>query len=144
MSGDSTSSTGRSSEAVLRLMEIEGRYLISTPDLAIKIAEVLCEAGYGKNEVDRQRPFVATDKETYWRVEGSLNRDGEIAGSGHFYVSIEKFNCRVTEFGMLFRYGADGEAYAKQIFAAKTFEERQAIFEKHLKENGLLKGDGEN
>jgi hypothetical protein len=43
-----------------------------------------------------------TDKDTYWRVEGNWNRDGEIEGTGTFFVSIEKYDARVTDFGILF------------------------------------------
>jgi hypothetical protein len=43
-----------------------------------------------------------TDKDTYWRVEGNWNRDGEIEGTGAFFVSIEKYDGRVTDLGILF------------------------------------------
>lgn len=68
--------------------------------LAIKFAEVLCAAHYGEEEVARQRPFTAEDKGTFWRVEGSCNRDGkEDPLSSFFYLSIDKYDGRVTDIG---------------------------------------------
>ena len=75
-------------------------------DLALRIAELLCEAHYGREELDRQKPLSLIDKDNYWRVEGSLNRDGKVEGPGEFVVSIEKYDGRVTDFGLCYRYHA--------------------------------------
>jgi NTF2 fold immunity protein len=80
--------------------------IVFSSDLAQKVAELLCEAHYGAEELARQRPFSATDKETYWRVEGSWNRDGKSEGAGAFFVSIDKYDGRVTDFGQWFPYRA--------------------------------------
>src|SRR5579862_1513125 len=68
-------------------------------DAAIRIAELLCELHHGAEEVALQRPFVATDKGTFWRVEGSRNRPVAALGLGPFFLSIDKHDGRVTEFG---------------------------------------------
>src|SRR5215472_17880843 len=75
-------------------------------DVAQKIAELLCEAHYGAQELARQKPLSVADKETYWRVEGSWNRDGKSEGPGAFFVSIDKYDGRVTDFGQWYQYGA--------------------------------------
>jgi hypothetical protein len=111
------------------LMQMQGG-LIRTAELALGIAELLCEAHYGKEELVRQRPLFAVDKETYWRVEGSWNRDGKIQGYGNFYLSIEKYNGRVTDIGCWMRLGAESDAFVQQLMAAKTPEEKSELFAK--------------
>jgi hypothetical protein len=39
-------------------------------------------------------------------VEGNLNHDGKIEGPGVFFVSIEKYDGRITAFGRLLPYRA--------------------------------------
>ncbi|HUK06894.1 MAG TPA: NTF2 fold immunity protein [Stellaceae bacterium] len=73
--------------------------LVFSSDLAEKIAELLFEAHYGKEELARQRPLLVRDKDTYWRIEGSWNREGKINGRAELFVSIDKYNGRVTNFG---------------------------------------------
>jgi hypothetical protein len=67
--------------------------------LAQRLGEVLLEAHYGSEELERQRPLIATDKGDYWRVVGSWNRDRKIDGTGAFYASIKKFDGGVLDFG---------------------------------------------
>jgi len=87
-----------SSDACMLLLNSLGRGgLIFSADLAAKIGEVLCEAHYG--DLSRQMPLSVTDKETYWRVEGDWNRDGNLDGPGPFYISIEKDDGRIAEIG---------------------------------------------
>jgi hypothetical protein len=73
--------------------------LVFSGDLAEKIAELLFEAHYGKEEPAGQRPLLVTDKDTYWRIEGNWNREGKISGRAELFVSIDKYNGRVTNFG---------------------------------------------
>lgn len=75
--------------------------LIADASLAVKLGEVLCEALY--RDLAQQRPLVATDEEYYWRVEGCRNRDGAINGIAEFFLSIEKFDGRVTDIGEYLR-----------------------------------------
>ena len=74
--------------------------VVFSAEVAIKIAEVLCETHYGQEELDRQKPFTAEDKDTFWRVEGSYNRDPKVDGLAWFFVSIDKHNARVTDLGL--------------------------------------------
>ena len=80
--------------------------VVFSGELALRVAEVLCEAHYGEAELAQQKPFSVTDRDTYWRVEGSLNRDGKTDGPAEFFVSIEKYDGRVTDFGRSLRYHA--------------------------------------
>jgi hypothetical protein len=86
----------------IHLYELNGG-IVTTAELAIKIAELFCEARFGKEDLERQRPFVATDKGSYWRVEGSWNRDGKIEGGAEFYASIEKRDGRIRDLGSYYR-----------------------------------------
>lgn len=105
MSDDSTNPFAvASGEVMLFMAKMTRGGIVFSSDLAQKLAELLCEAHYGAEEVARQRPFSATDKETYWRVEGSWNRDGKSEGPGVFFVSIDKADGRVTDFGQSFPY----------------------------------------
>jgi hypothetical protein len=105
--------------------------LICTPELAVQIGEALCEAHYGKAELIRQRPLRAVDKGSCWRVEGIFNRDGNIQGSGHFFLSIEKYDGRVTDIGTWFR-NPEGEEFLREVVAAKSPEEKNALVMKRL------------
>ena len=84
--------------------------IIFSSNLALNLAELLCEAHYGTEELARQKPLSVTDKDTYWRVEGSFNRDGELEGPGTFFVSIQKYDGRVVDFGQVLQYRADPSA----------------------------------
>jgi hypothetical protein len=95
-----------SGEGMLFMTKLARGGVVFSSDLAVKLAELLCETHYGEEELARQKPFSVTDKDTYWRVEGSWNRDGKIDGPGAFFVSIEKYDGRVTDFGQLFPYHA--------------------------------------
>lgn len=83
---------------MILLQEMNGGIVFSA-ELAVKIAEALCEAHHGKLELERQRPFVATDKGDTWRIEGSFNRDRKIEGRGAFFASIQKRDGRLTDLG---------------------------------------------
>ena len=95
-----------SGETMLFMTKMIRGGIVFSSDLAQKLAEVLCEAHYGERQLSRQKPFSITDKDTYWRVEGSWNRDGKSEGPGAFFVSIDKYDGRVTDFGQLYPYRA--------------------------------------
>jgi hypothetical protein len=111
-------------------MQMQGG-LIRTAELAVQIAEALCEAHYGRDELVQQRPLIAADKGEHWRVEGSDNRDGKIAGRGNFFLSIEKYDGRVIDIGMWLR-NPEGDAFLKELMAVKTPEEKNALVMKRL------------
>jgi NTF2 fold immunity protein of polymorphic toxin system component len=110
-----------SGEGMLVMTQMTRGGVVLSGDLAVKLAEVLCEAHYGSEEVERQKPFNVADKGTYWRVEGSLNRDGKIDGPGAFFVSLGKYDGRVTDFGRWLPYHAHPTAVPliKQHLAGK-------------------------
>lgn len=95
-----------SGEGMLLMTKMTRGGVVFSSDLAVKLAEVLCDAHYGEAELARQKPFIVTDNDTYWRVEGRLNCDGAIDGPGAFFVSIGKYDGRVTDFGRLLPYHA--------------------------------------
>jgi len=116
-----------SGEATLVFTKMIHGGVVFTEDIAIKIGEVLCEGHYGKEELARQRPLLAFDKETHWRVEGSWNRDGKIEGDGAFFISIEKYDGRVTDIGKWHPYRAHPSVVPliKEHIAKKKGEEEE-------------------
>jgi hypothetical protein len=111
-------------------MQMQGG-LIRSADVAIQIAEVLGEAHYGMEEFARQKPLIAVDNGSYWRVEGSLNRDGKSQGRGNFFLSIDKYDGRVVDIGTWLR-NPQGEEFLREVMAAKTPEEKNALVMKRL------------
>src|ERR1700677_1726103 len=75
--------------------------VVSDAKLALQVGEILCEALY--RDLTQQNPVSAVDKGSYWRAEGSRNRDGAINGVAEFFLSIEKSNGRVTDIGEYLR-----------------------------------------
>lgn len=107
MSDDSSKSFAVApGETMLFMTKMIRGGIVFSRDLAQKLAEVLCEAHYGERQLARQKPLSVTDKDTYWRVEGNWNRDGKLDGPGAFFVSIDKYDGRVTDFGQLYPYRA--------------------------------------
>jgi hypothetical protein len=118
-------------KGILFLMQMQGG-LVCTPELAVQIAEALCEAHSGKDELARQKPFISIDKGDHWRVEGSWNRDGKLPGKGNFFLSIDKYDGRVTDIGTWLR-NPEGDEFLKEVMAAKTPEENNAIVMKRFR-----------
>lgn len=85
---------------MLLMIQMARGGVVFDAEVAVRLAELLCEVHYGKSEVERQKPFVATDKGELWRVEGSWNRDHGENGPGMFFLSVNKLDCRLTDFGM--------------------------------------------
>jgi NTF2 fold immunity protein of polymorphic toxin system component len=73
--------------------------LIESAELAQRLGELLWEAHHGAAERQNQQPFTAVDKGDYWRVDGSRNRDRKVEGLGAFYMSVNKRDGCVTDFG---------------------------------------------
>jgi NTF2 fold immunity protein len=95
-----------SGDTMLFMTKMTRGGIVFSSELAQKLAELLCEAHYGQEELARQKPFSVSENETYWRVEGGWNRDGNLDGPGAFFISIEKYDGRVTDFGKLLPYHA--------------------------------------
>jgi hypothetical protein len=92
--------TDEPSSRMVELVSIARGGIIYDAEVARKIGEVLLEAHYGKNELERQRPLIIEDKGAYWRVEGSWNRDQKLEGQGSFFLSVAKYDGRVLDIGM--------------------------------------------
>jgi hypothetical protein len=95
-----------SGELMLFMTQIARGGVVFSSDLAAKLAELLCQAHFGDEELIRQQPLSVSDRDSYWRVEGSFNRDGKVEGPGVFFVSVSKRDGRVTDFGRLYPYHA--------------------------------------
>lgn len=87
----------RSAAGMLLLTSLARGGVVSSGDLAEEIGKVLCDAHYG--DLSRQLPLTVADKNSFWRVEGNWNRDGRARGPGPFFISIEKYDGRITEMG---------------------------------------------
>lgn len=94
---DSGAGVEKNKSGMLLLIDMARGGVVFSGDVAIKIGELLCEAHYG--DFSRQSPLVVQDKQTCWRVEGSWNRDGSAQGPGPFYMSIQKYDAQVIDFG---------------------------------------------
>jgi hypothetical protein len=73
--------------------------VICDAELACAIGTLLLERHYGSVELARQQPLSATDYGNSWRVEGAWNRDHGLEGVGPFFMTIEKSDGRITDFG---------------------------------------------
>lgn len=70
---------------------------LSSATAAEKFAAVLAESAGNPEEVDRQRPFVVTDRGDNWLVRGSLNADRAIEGPGPFHLEVRKRDAKVLD-----------------------------------------------
>ena len=85
--------------SIMLLHKISRGGVICDAALACSIGALLFERHYGADELARQQPLMATDKGECWRVEGNWNRAGEAEGSGPLFLTIAKFDGRITDFG---------------------------------------------
>ena len=84
----------------LHLQEILNGGVISTADVAVKMAELVVAHLYGEDEVTRQRPFEAKDEGDHWHVEGSWNRDRRTEGEGAAKIWIRKRDAKIMDMTM--------------------------------------------
>lgn len=73
--------------------------VIFDSDIAREIAEVLFKHHYGQDEIKRQLPLTIEDKDDYWRIEGSRNRDCKVGENGPLFLSIHKYDGRIFDLG---------------------------------------------
>ena len=73
--------------------------LIDSAALASRYGELLWKAHHGEEECHIQQPFTAIDKGDHWQVDGSRNRDRKVEGLGAFFMSVNKRDGRVADFG---------------------------------------------
>src|SRR5580704_7232010 len=85
--------------SIMLLHKISCGGVICDAELACAIGALLLKRHYGSDELAQQQPLTATDNGTSWRVEGARNRDHNLQGDGPFFMTIEKFDGRITDFG---------------------------------------------
>lgn len=70
--------------------------IVDDEDTAIKIAEVLWFAAYGR-KIYKSRPFKGRliKNDSVWLVEGTLNFDV----GGVPFIEIQRYDCKVLRFG---------------------------------------------
>jgi NTF2 fold immunity protein len=61
--------------------------VVSSPEIASKIAEVIAISVYGKNQIYSEQPYIITDRENMWFIRGSI-RTG--LKGGVFEIIIQK------------------------------------------------------
>ena len=88
---------GMAAQCMLRLTSLSRGALVFSEELAVKLGEAFCQTRYG--DLKRQAPLMATDRQTYWRVEGNWNRESRVGISGPFFLSINKYDGRVIAIG---------------------------------------------
>ncbi|WP_347253863.1 YbbC/YhhH family protein [Leminorella grimontii] len=69
-----------------------GKIDLVNAGMAVELAEIYVMHVYGKECVEKERPFYVTDKGRYWRIEGYLPPD---MTGGVFLIEIDKENGRV-------------------------------------------------
>lgn len=99
--------------SIMMLHQINRGGVICDAQLACSIGALLLERHYGTDELARQQPLAATDNGDCWRVEGAWNRDGKVEGSGPFFLTIAKFDGRITDFGRWGAYHPDPRAMSR-------------------------------
>lgn len=86
----------------MMVLSAAGAKLVSR-DVAEKLAAMLVESNYGKEELQRQSPFSAADGGDRWIITGS-RRIGEFPAqkgyldTGPFKIQISKSDCRILLF----------------------------------------------
>jgi len=87
------------SSSIMLFHKINRGGVVCDAELACAIGALLLQRHYGSDELARQEPLTAVDKGNSWRVEGARNRDYRIEGDGPFFMTIAKFDGRITDFG---------------------------------------------
>ena len=70
--------------------------LVSTPEMAVQIAEVVLNAIYGKPQIDEQKPFFVNLDNGVWLIEGRMDADPDVKG-GVAYIEIRKSNGEIIK-----------------------------------------------
>jgi hypothetical protein len=84
---------------IMFLHKINRGGVICDAELACAIGALLLQRHYGSDELARQEPLTAADKGDCWRVEGAHNRDYGLEADGPFFMTIAKFDGRISDFG---------------------------------------------
>jgi len=67
---------------------------VSTPEIAIKIAESILIPIYGKEKIEEQKPFLINLENDIWIIEGNSH---EIIEGGTAYIEIDKISGKILK-----------------------------------------------
>lgn len=69
---------------------VEG--LVPTADVAVKIAECVLFEIYGKEKIEKEKPFSVNLRDGVWIIEGNIPdiKNGDITFCGQVYMEIKK------------------------------------------------------
>jgi len=73
--------------------------LVPTAGVAVKIAECVLIEIYGKNHIEKEKPFSVNLKDGVWIIEGNIPniKDCDIPFGGQAYVEIKKSNGEILK-----------------------------------------------
>lgn len=100
--------------------------LITRPESALALAEVIIASAYGADELDRQMPLAVADGEDRWHVAGSFNQGLQCDQSGPVTLWIRKSNAAVIDIDLPFMMCVPPDV---QEMIDRELERRQRIEE---------------
>lgn len=76
---------------------VEG--LVPTADVAVKIAECVLFEIYGKEKIEKEKPFSVNLRDRVWIIEGNIPdiKNGDITFCGQVYMEIKKSNGEILK-----------------------------------------------
>lgn len=76
---------------------VEG--LVPTADIAVKIAECVLFEIYGKEKIEKEKPFSVNLRDGVWIIEGNIPdiKNGDITFCGQVYMEIKKSNGEILK-----------------------------------------------
>ncbi len=76
-----------------------------TPDIALKLAEMVFKKTYGETVVAGQLPLIVKDRDVAWQVEGTFRKyastDLSDQSGGQLVIVIKKLDAQILEFTRL-------------------------------------------
>ena len=70
---------------------------VSTPEIAVQIAEVILKKIYGEKRIESQKPFSINLENGIWIVEGYWDRNDFSTDGGVAYIEIRKDNGEILK-----------------------------------------------
>jgi len=89
--------TEPSEHGTMWLLKILKGGIVTNPEMALKIAELVIANVYSADDLEQQRPLTVSDQSDRWLVEGSYNKDRKIEGWGAAKVVIKKSDGQILE-----------------------------------------------
>lgn len=88
----------------MKMREARKKDLIS-PDIALKLAEMVFRENYGEAALANQLPLTVRDRDEAWQVEGTFRRysslDLKDSEGGQIIIVIRKLNGQILDFTRL-------------------------------------------